>query len=201
MEDGAGTDLRDSDPGENFESNEYLKLRLANIKRNDEFLKSFNHEKNISDIPKKNEKSMRTKRDRPASKKTQVGDDFKVEDRTHAGRVAGISDRRNNTRFESGQLVWSQFRKEDGERLWPAKVHDQDGDTYTVKWEEPDGEDPLFKCHFSKLRERPVCACGNCTASFLENDTALKHHNLRVSSCWKIPDDTSSSASSPSLYG
>lgn len=201
MEDGAGTDLRDSDPGENSESNEYLKLRQANINRNDEFLKSLDHEKNISDIPKKKEKSMRTKRDRPTSKKTQAGDDFKVEDRTHAGRVAGISDRRNNTSFESGQLVWSQFRKADGKMLWPAKVHDQDGDTYTIEWENPDGEDSLFQCHVSKLRERHICACGNCTASFLEDDAALKHHNLRVSSCWKIPDDASSSASSPALYG
>jgi hypothetical protein len=93
------------------------------------------------------------------------------------------SDTEEKPTFEPGQKVWSQYNDIDGPRLWPAKVLTQRGDMITVEWENPEGENPTFVAHHSKLRARPVCGCGNCRVLFLADDNALLKHNKVVECC------------------
>jgi hypothetical protein len=103
-----------------------------------------------------------------------------------AANCAGDFERKPT--FQPGQLVWSQYNEIDGPGLWPATVRTKRGDTITVEWENPGGENPIFIAHCSKLRERPVCGCGNCTALFLTDDNALLEHNKKVTSCANFSD-------------
>jgi hypothetical protein len=200
MGDGAGMgSQRNFDcQGENHEKTGYEKMREANVRRNNDFLL----ELGIEPVP--NVIHKRAKRSRAASTKKQAGDDdFKAEDRTDTGRVAGISGRESDQCYECGQLVWSQFNKQDGHRLWPAKILERvgGGDMYMIQWENPDGADPCYRSHSSKLRKRPICGCGNCIASVLMDDQALEGHNIRVSNCQNISARASSGAFSPSWNG
>lgn len=102
-------------------------------------------------------------------------------------RAVGIQEKPT---FEAGQLVWSRYTKIEGQRLWPAKVHTQNGDMITVEWENPDGHPPMFETHYSELRERPVCGCGECTAQVLTDDKALLEHNIKVTCCKNFSDSS-----------
>ncbi len=82
--------------------------------------------------------------------------DMRAETRKLAPNCAGDFERKPT--FEPGQLVWSQYNEIDGPGLWPATVRTQRCDMITVEWENPDGENPTFIAHCSKLRERPICA-------------------------------------------
>jgi hypothetical protein len=182
MGDGAGMgSQRDFDShGENPENISYEKMREANMRRNSTFMLSLG----IEPVP--NVICKRPRRNRAPSTKNQAGeDDLKAEDRTDTGRVGDISGRESDQCYECGQLVWSQFNRHDGQRLWPAKILERvgGGDVYTIQWENPNGDHPSYRSHSSKLRKRPICGCGNCIASVLMDDQALEGHNIRVSNC------------------
>jgi hypothetical protein len=202
MGNGAGMgSQRDFDSkGENHENIGIEKIREANVRRNHAVMQSLGIElEPVQPVIHK-----RARRSRAASKKNQAGEDeFKAEDRTDAGRVGGISDRESDQCYECGQLVWSQFNRRDGQKLWPAKILERigGGDMYMIQWENPDGADPCFRSHSSKLRKRPICGCGNCIASVLINDQALEGHNMRVSNCQIISACASRGAFSTSWNG
>jgi hypothetical protein len=200
MGDGAGMgSQRDFDShGENPENISYEEMREANIRRNHTAMLDLG----IEPVP--NVICKRARRSRAPSTKNQADkDDFKAENRTDTGRVGGISDRESDQCYECGQLVWSQFKRQDGQKLWPAKILERvgGGDVYMIQWENPDGADPCYRSHSSKLRKRPICGCGNCIASVLMDDQALEGHNIRVSNCQNISARASRGAFSTSWNG
>lgn len=188
---------------------EYEMRRKRNMEVNQEYLASLQVTHGKSDISATSDRKKRT-----ASSRTQVGNQCTSEaedveqafsSRTEAAsmnsraktrrlrpesspnRAGGIEEKPT---FDAEQLVWSRYTETEGQRLWPAKVRTQNGDMITVEWENPDGHPPMFETHYSSLRERPVCGCGECTAQFLTDDKALLEHNIKVTCCKNFSDSS-----------
>jgi hypothetical protein len=168
------------------ETNSYEQMRQHNIIRNSLVLNNLG-------LGQPHQQAKVTKRsindvDKPAARPTLLH-------KNRAKIVAPINTARNSNEklysdgaqtaatFSVGQLVWAQHEKY-GTIWWPATVtHLNRNDYFSICWDQADGTETSSEIHVSKLRERPVCKCGDCKAESLIDEDALLQHNAKVSNC------------------
>jgi hypothetical protein len=175
----------------------YEELRSNNLKRNNEFLGGLG----LSDA---SQKMAQRGKDRKRSKNFDAGaasaplqleavnhpDKRLTRSSTHAGKLCTDGEQ-TAASFRAGQLVWAQHI-DYGEVWWPATVTRRPREnSFTVTWDNPEGTETCSEVPGSKLHERRVCPCGNCTAESLVNTDALLQHIMKVSNCIEFENSTS----------